>query len=52
MFRFAGDGTVCFHNFNARLELKKRKRQAAPGGEEEDEDTGFVQPEKVGAGWA
>ncbi|EFN52725.1 hypothetical protein CHLNCDRAFT_138263 [Chlorella variabilis] len=43
LFRFAGDGTVQFHDLNTRLELRKRKRQAAAG----EDDEGFMQPEMV-----
>ena len=46
LFRFAADGTVRFHDLNTRLDLRKRKRGAAPG--EEDEEDHFQQPEKVG----
>jgi hypothetical protein len=47
LFRFAGDGTVQFHDLNTRLELRKRKRGAA-GGDEDDTEQPFVQPEMVG----
>jgi hypothetical protein len=37
---------VRFQDLNTRLDLRKRKRGAAPG--EEDEEDHFQQPEKVG----
>lgn len=48
LFRFGADGTVRFHPFNAKLDLRKRKRQGAAAGGEEEEDDGFEPPEKVG----